>query len=326
MKNEMDLGICLSSTIIDADLLGSYDKSDPVFHYTSPDGLLGILRETGPTLWFSQYDSLNDTTEGVHILEVYQDVCEELLANGKIDSVFYQAVHDVEPMKTELFLYSWECLKTDKRRLGIIHDGTFEEAQKYICCFSKNRDSLPMWNYYTKGDKYEGYNIGFCLWRTKQMGIQDCYGKGYNLDFFTVIYDDTEKKKIMRDKIEELYPFYKDGIGENTLARIKSILSYYLKALALKFKQDCFQHEQEVRAILTVPKGNTEFTVKYRSKAGYIIPYVEVSFPPQIISGITVGPLLNDQTALKNIQQFSRNRHYLLNDQDIQTSKIPVRY
>ena len=325
MVDNESLEMCLGRTVLEADWLGRYDKSDFLFHYTSPDGLLGILRETGPVLWFSQYDSLNDTTEGIHILEVYQGVCKELLDNGKIDSVFFQAVHDVEPMTKEMFLYSLEQAKSDSSS-----DPTdyckFEEVQKYICCFSKNRDSLPMWNYYTKGDKYEGYNIGFCLWRTKQMGIQDYYGKGYSLDFFTVIYDDTEKKKIMRDKIEELYHFYKDGIGENTLARIKNILSHYLKALALKFKQDCFQHEQEVRAILTVPKGNTEFTVKYRSKAGYIIPYIEVSFPPQIISGITVGPLLNDQTALKNIQQFSRNRHYLLNDQDIQTSKMPVRY
>lgn len=326
MMDKESLEIYLGRTVMEADLLGRYDKSDSLFHYTSLDGLLGILRETGPVLWFSQYDSLNDTTEGVHILEVYQDVCEELLANGKIDSVFNQAVHDVKPLTKEVFLSHLKQLKEVEKPIDITHYCKVQESQKYICCFSKNQDSLPMWNYYTKGDKYEGYNIGFCFQRTRQYGVQYCYGKGYNLDLFTVIYDDNEKKQIIQRKIEELYSFYKDDARETTLTRIKNILSNYLKNLALKFKQNCFQHEEEVRAILTVPKGNTEFTVKYRSKAGYRIPYVEVSFPPQIISGITVGPLLNDQTALNNIQQFLRARHYAFNDKDIGKSEIPIRY
>ena len=327
MQYDENFEVCLGKTVMDSDLLGCYDRSDPVFHYTSPNGLLGILRENGPVLWFSQYDSLNDISEGVHIVEVYQRVCKELFAANKIDSDFCHAIYDVKPITKEMFLYN---LKEDGTPNNLTDYCKFEEVQKYVCCFSKNQDSLPMWNYYAKGDKYEGYNIGFCFWRTRQWDVQDCYGKGYNFELFTVIYDDNTKREIVQKKIKELYSYYRDAdcieTREKILPRIKTTLSYYLKALGLKFKQDCFQHEQEVRAILTVPKGNTKFKVKYRSKAGYIIPYIEIPFPAQIISSITVGPLLNDQSAVENIKQFTRDRHYPLNDNDIQTSKIPIRY
>lgn len=326
MNDDENFHVCLGRIIMNSDLIGRYDKSDPIFHYTSCDGLLGILQKDGPVLWFSQYDSLNDTTEGVHVISIYQCVCDTLFNEGQIDRPFYQAIYNLEPMTTDVFTYSEGPSNTDEQQEEITDWCKRQEAQKYICCFSKNRDSLPMWNYYTKGDKYEGYNIGFCLWRTKQHDVQDYYGKGYKLDFFTVIYEDQEKKRIIQDTIKGLYSFYKDGSKKDALPRIQNILSYFLRDLSLKFKQECFQHEQEVRGILTVPKGSTLFKVKYRSKAGYIIPYIEFAFPSEIISGITVGPLLHDKAAITNIRQFAKDHCYLLNDDDIQASKIPIRY
>lgn len=52
----------------------------------------------------------------------------------------------------------------------------------------------------------------------------------------------------------------------------------FLKAVGLIFKSSCFKHEEEVRAILTVPKSNQKFEVKYREKNGYIIPYIALAF------------------------------------------------
>lgn len=63
MATTESLEVCLSKTVMDADWLGHYDKSDPVFHYPSPEGLLGILRAEGPVLWFSQFDSLNQFSQ-----------------------------------------------------------------------------------------------------------------------------------------------------------------------------------------------------------------------------------------------------------------------
>lgn len=183
-----------------------------------------------------------------------------------------------------------------------------------------------MWNYYTKGNKYEGYNIGFKFFDTSHTAVQDCYGKGYHLQFFTVIYDDEEKKSIIRSKIEQFYSFYQLDPQEDIPSIICTALSSYLKDLSLIFKKSCFYHEQEVRSILTVGENCTQFKVKYRSNAGYIIPYIEVPFPKDTVSGITIGPLLNDKTAVENIKQFAKDRGYHLLDNDIRSSKIPIRY
>ena len=42
-------------------------------------------------------------------------------------------------------------------RSAVINPGT----QTFVCCFSLDEDSLPMWNYYTKEINNQGYNIEF---------------------------------------------------------------------------------------------------------------------------------------------------------------------
>jgi hypothetical protein len=58
-----------------------HKKHNTVYHYTSPDGLLGILNEDGIRLWFSKYDCLNDASEGQEIVKYYQSACKSLYDN-----------------------------------------------------------------------------------------------------------------------------------------------------------------------------------------------------------------------------------------------------
>ena len=183
-----------------------------------------------------------------------------------------------------------------------------------------------MWNYYSQNDKYEGYSIGFSFVPIMQRVLLDSYGKGYQFDLFSVIYNDDEKRAIIRKKIKQLYTFVVDQNDKKTIHRIKLILALFLKDLSLKFKQSCFQHENEVRAILTVPKDSRPFPIRYRNKAGYIIPYIEYPLPKQIISGITIGPLINGTMATENIKQFARDRGYSFCIDNIHSSSIPIRY
>lgn len=46
---------------------------------------------------------------------------------------------------------------TEMLRSAVINPGT----QTFVCCFSLDEDSLPMWNYYTKEINNQGYNIEF---------------------------------------------------------------------------------------------------------------------------------------------------------------------
>lgn len=325
MTDDVNFEVCIGKTILDGEIIGEYKGIRPVFHYTSPEGLLGILGKDGVSLWFSQYDSLNDITEGTHIVDVYRKVCDKLYRQGKIKEIFYNEIREIKPSIQEAFLYSNEESNKDD---GFVDRIKFDKnAQKFICCFSTNSDSLPMWNYYTKENQYEGYNIGFSFWRTQHLDIQNDYGKGYKLRLFSVIYEDKEQEKIIQSKIEKLYPFCQDYDNKNAnILRIKNALAYFLRDLSLKFKKSCFRHEQEVRAILTIPSDQKKFEVQYRNKSGYIIPYIKVDFPKEAISNITVGPLINNEMAVKNIKALIQARNYSPYIIDIKSSQIPIRY
>ena len=121
------------------------------YHYTSPSALTDILSNDFISLRFSRFDCLNDTTEGKHVIEIYRESCKELLNNGEINKSFYELVENIEPSEKQLFF----------EKKGNQNVGGNKQFNVYLCCFSLNKDALPMWNYYVKNNKYEGYSIGF---------------------------------------------------------------------------------------------------------------------------------------------------------------------
>lgn len=100
-------------------------KARHIFHYTSIGGLEGILKYK--TLRFTNIKYMNDK--------------DEIIAG--LDSM----------AKT------WNVSEKEKERLrsAFLSHG----MQTFVCCFSLEKDSLPMWNYYTKEINSQGYNIEF---------------------------------------------------------------------------------------------------------------------------------------------------------------------
>lgn len=103
MENENTMAWC-GSKAFEYEGLGSFDKSDTIYHYTSPQGLLGILENKQVVFWFSRYDCMNDISEGKNVLEVYNEVCEELTNEKKMDNDFVKAIKDIEIDDRELFI------------------------------------------------------------------------------------------------------------------------------------------------------------------------------------------------------------------------------
>jgi hypothetical protein len=100
-------------------------KSRQIYHYTSIGGIEGILSEG--KLRFTNIKYLNDKDETVAGVDSLISLCGA---------------------KTE----------SDKKIISDIFDYS---AQNFVCCFSLDQDSLPMWNYYTKEANNQGYNIEF---------------------------------------------------------------------------------------------------------------------------------------------------------------------
>ena len=121
-----------------------------------------------------------------------------------------------------------------------------------------------------------------------------------------------------------MYSFCKKYGFDKSIEHIKESISAILSNRSLKFKSQCFSHEEEYRIIIKVPKKNNSFDIKYRTVRGCIIPYIEIEFKQDFISGVIIGPLLNIDTAKSSLKSFLKSKGYI--DENISNSKIPIRY
>lgn len=296
-----------------------------VYHYTSPDGFMNIIQDEGKAkLWFTQYDSLNDMNERKAFEEFFKEYCGRKKKEKAFSSAFIAHINSLSGSDV-CGITRW----TDERLL--LEDGTESpvvharqaECDTYLCCFSSDSDSLAMWNYYSKTGHYEGYNI--CL-ETSALKSNSGFGKGYSMKLVKVVYEDDEKEKILDQLLVPLAELFnkEDETGRtNILRAIQSAIDN----LQFSFKNQCFSHEKEIRAVLRVPRENKEnekiFERKYRQKNGFIIPYVEFQLKAGAVKGVTMAPLNREAVALKNTQDYLQSCGH---NAKVTASQIPIRY
>ena len=300
--------------IIDAEASFS---SGPIYHYTSPEGLLGILKSEGPRLWFTRFDSLNDYSEREHFYDCLREYCERKVRDGKMDSSFSELISNIDPVEVELFAYDQ---KTNERHDTHIVNYRTEHCEVYLCCFSSNSDSLAMWNYYSKSNRYEGYNIGF-------VELERACGKeiqlGKTLKIRRVFYQDDEKQQLFDSFILPLNDYFPKASKEEQF-EIRMMVREFVETYQFLFKHSSFLHENEIRAILKIPYSCKDKKC-FRNSNGYIVPYVEIPVPKDSVVEITIAPMLQKEIAQKNIRELLQTYQY--SEQIYVTcSDIPVRF
>lgn len=321
----------LDEFVLSNDLITLYKACDvdwcTVYHYTSPDGMLGILQPGGKAkLWFTRYDSLNDINERKEIVSFLEGYCTYQVKNKKLSQEFADAVLQLALSDEHLLTYPVEPVEVE----GAVGKGILKvnsrvaECDTYLCCFSDSPDLLPMWNYYTKSQHYEGYSIGFSYpFLVGDAGFE----KGYSLEFKRVVYSDSEKTALLDKLLLQSDEFYRTSTDEERL-KLLSVIQDFLNDYQFAFKNSAFQHEREIRAILRIPRepipGGQKFEVKYRNSNGYIVPYVEFETLPNVVEKITIAPLLQAEISKKNLKEMLKRRAY--NCVDVETSKVPVRF
>ena len=299
---------------MDTDYMPSEYEND-LFHYTSPTGfssiMFGDLEQV--TLWASRYDCLNDASEGTVVEEVYQEVCKELRDKDEITEYLYQLFIKVKTART-ILLDSGKGEKTKKTR---------PEYDRYVCSFSKNKDSLSMWNYYSKGNKYEGFNIGFYPHNIKESLKRLLGDKEAEFHIYPVIYSRSEQKRLIKKMLIKL----RDNYDTEQESSIRYIISNRLSVWRLVFKHEFFQHEEEVRIVVDVAKREEKVPVKHRMNAGYIVPYIELKLKKCDMSYVNFGPLQCDEEQKKHqenvMEEMLEFKGY---SALVDYSHIPVRY
>lgn len=305
-----------------------------VYHYTSPSGLLGIVDNgedsKNAKLWFTRWDSLNDKNERYDIQEVLKEYKKS--KGDSIPKEFQDAIQkliDTDVDEWELPPILWHYY--DMNHLKCMNFSDPDPDNIYICSFSTDGDSLPMWNYYSKSSHYEGYALGIDVakWEERVKELNGCA-----LDIRRVIYDEKDKIK----KIDEIVSECEKDLKNESIQKILSTilgteyieqnLSLRIARLQLVFKDKHFSHENEVRVILRIPKDkdiSNELPTKYRQGYGYTIPYVEIPVPKEAITSIRVGPLFDKELAKKNVnvKEMLESRGCSCN---VYTSEISIRY
>ena len=289
-----------------------------IFHYTSINNINSILFNTDNkvALWASRFDCLNDISEGKVMEKIYCQTCDKLLDENLISDETHTIFSTVTPSRNETFLISQNTGSIKPERL---------ECDIYIISFSKSRDLLSMWNYYSKGNMYEGMNIGFDAEMLKKSIPTYLPKNKANCEVCSVIYEQAEQEEIIRNFLLEINEKKKLAKSDSV---VRAIISMKLTSWKLLFKASHFKHEEEVRVILKVPqKYKNEFDMKYRTYSGLIIPYIPIKIDKETVSNITLGPVIGDEKQ----KQLQRNiLHEMLSEGNYQVnegiSTIPVRY
>lgn len=288
---------------------------DDMYHYTSPRGLEGILfgNSQKAIIWASRYDCLNDKSEGTIAEKIFAETCKNLRMSGEISEELFSVFSTVKPIHARLICYHEEDQIKSVRT----------EFARYVCSFSKNEDSLAMWNYYSKGSKYEGFNIGMNASLVNQVltDILDCCKAEFHI--YPVIYEREEQERLVKSLLLKLRDLY----TKDQATSIRYIISHQLADWGLIFKSEYFKHEEEARIIIDVSNEEKKIPVKHRISSGYIIPYIELELEKYAVVYTGFGPL---QCHDENKEQQAKVMKEMLNSNEywplVGYSKIPVRY
>ncbi len=278
-------------------------SSEIIYHYTSCDGLKGIIEERN--MFFSDIYSLNDKSERFYFYRVLKEVFEDMHSNNELNDDFYNFL----TVRTNAVLSDDYLEKESEIKFW---------RQYYTSSFSLGSDSLMLWNNYAKSNDHDGYNIGF---RKSDIltGFQTSNKKDDVFYAGTVIYDKSKQISVIKSILAESNKLYEDKPHTQTE------IGMALHTIALFFKHPGFSSEEEYRFILS-PKAvfnNIDERLKYRINYGFLIPYLEINFDVSAIISVCSSPKLNSQIAKESLKMFLKAHKLKVK---IMSSTIPLRY
>lgn len=237
------------------------NSSDELFHYTSLDGLKGILNTR--SIWFSHASSLNDPLE----LQYGRNLIKEVITEYSEDNT------------DDLLRSFFDQLKMQLDTLGdLIH-------HPFIACFCEEGDLLSQWRAYAQ--KGGGYSIGFKFSSTTQLASKvDDLENGQPLFLRKVIYKPEEQKTLVQNYLDIVLPVVKQQIfflkrQENDTyppVVLGVQASNPLLDLMLCFKHPAFHEEKEWRLMRVTRDDFDAENLKFREKNNSLIPYRSLLF------------------------------------------------
>ena len=296
------------------------DKTDKniksIYHYTSPKGLQNILKEN--CLWLSDIHYLNDEQEMLHTVSLAQTIAKEMYKTEK--SEFLKEIIEDSIIPATI-------LPLDTFFRGITPDieqyikNRELKNLKFIACFSKDKDNLPLWNYYSKSENKTGYNIEF----DKEKLIKNLSSTFKISIHGKVIYDYKKQRQRLSEIISDCNNCYKNHCRyDEERSDCKTIYWDLLNWYCLFYKNEAFKSEEEYRIVVDMNSLEKPFKCKeFRECNGFFIPYIKTCFEKDIVKSITISPIQKEEIVKKSIEQLADSFDYNIT---VINSKIPLRY
>lgn len=280
-----------------------------LYHYTKPEKLLNIL-ESG-TIRFSNALFLNDKEEVTYSYKLIVNLIEEM-----------------PNLNVEIFSNIKTYFYKKYKNIVDGNDNFLNKYEYYTISFSTDNDNLTLWNNYSKGQKYTGYNIGFC----KKDLIADMERQGFKSVYGNIIYNSDVQKTILKMIFEKWNKQYEKTFeGKNSSKKIEKRqdiifeLVDILSIISLFFKNPHFKDEKEYRIIFINNFSLSSYKqTKIFEKNGLFIPYIEYKFLKRTVSSINIGPTLDENIFYTSTCRLLANFGY--ENKTINRSKIPLRY
>lgn len=290
-----------------------------IYHYTSPTGFKSIIENK--KMRFTDNNYLNDYTEGKYSLDLCYKNMDMLFENYEGVKEAFKDAYDNNDLKKYY---------------------PYNHFQVFQCFFSSNPDSLGLWNYYTKSDGIQGYNIGFNSKKCNGLHNKetDSNFKKLKLERRTfigkVIYSEEKQLEIIKGIISKYSDFFAPEY-KNRYGNIIHVIMDKIKSIGVFFKPECFKMEEEVRIAFYFENNDyqeSEKTIKgidnvelnYFVRGGLFIPYFDVPFETDIVQEIHFSPTLKMAETKNNVYRFLNFNGFNIKDSKIIESNIPVRF
>lgn len=263
--------------------LFSLPEQDVLYHYTSQQGLLGILRDR--QIWASKIQYLNDTQE----LRLALDLARRSLEGSRQIARKGEEDWEVEEMLEDL--------------------GGVENVNICVASFSEEKDQLSQWRAY--GGQH-GYALGF-----KPKSLFRVEWRSFSL--MRCEYRPDEQTAIMKELVEHKLALEREhsaGKQPNSAQRLHRFidpldsLGQMALQIAPALKHESFREEKEWR-LVSRPVNSSR--LEFRAGGSMIIPYYECKLSGKDSSGahsqaqlveIVVGPCPHMDQAVAALQQL----------------------
>jgi len=266
--------------------MSSKSKEIYLYHYTTAEGLIGIIKQQNIRATNIFY--LNDWEEYVTGIKLAQNYLEQL--------------RDETSTEIDIQRFNW-LIKEIK------DTGPLRSLEVYISSFSKNGDELSQWRAYCpKG----GYAIGFPISRLRALA------KKQEFVLKKCVYAKKHQAKIIREAVKEAMQqgpnqnqILQAGPDAESLIRctLSSKLIWKLSQVCPILKNSAFKSEEEYRLISKPRAGNCFNQTQFKAKNGMIVPYNEFDIQEEILLRkivVTVGPTPHPAESRASVKSFLR--------------------